>query len=295
MLDMFVKSIQDQGILDTAADSAQPVFKRMFRGRSGLRRDLKNILSGTWIGHPLHPIVKDIPIGTWTTAALLDAAGVLSGDGSFGRAADVSIAAGLGGALVSAVTGLSDWSDTTGRARRIGVAHAVTNIGAAGLYAASLFARRRGDRGFGMQLSFAGYAVMILGAYLGGHLVFGEQIGVNHAARSDLPTDFIGVMRQSDLVEGRPARAYYKGVPVVLIRKGSQIHALYEQCSHMGGPLSKGSLEGDSLRCPWHGSRFSVEDGRVLEGPATVPQPCFETRILDGEIQVRSRASEFPL
>src|SRR5581483_9409906 len=102
-------------------------------------------------------------------------------------------------------------------------------------------------------------------------------------------TDFMGVMRDADLTEGRPARVQYKALPVVLVRKGSRIHALYERCSHMAGPLAKGSVEDGSLRCPWHGSRFALENGRVLEGPATAPQPCFDTRVVDGEIQIRSR------
>ena len=287
MLQQFVRTIQDQALLDRASEPLQTPAKHIFRNTSPRGRALKNFLSGTWIGHPLHPIVKDVPIGGWTMAAIFDAIGEQ-------RAADISIGTGLAGALASAVTGLSDWSDTYGHARRVGMAHALLNVSATTLYACSLAYRLRGGRAVGVPLAYAGYGVMMLGAYLGGHLVFGEQIGVNHAAQSTLPTDFVPVMADAELLENRPARAKYKNIPVLLVRKGATVHALYERCSHMGGPLAKGTLEDGSIRCPWHGSRFSLEDGSVVEGPATLPQPCFETRVVDGMIQIRSREAEAP-
>jgi nitrite reductase/ring-hydroxylating ferredoxin subunit len=76
----------------------------------------------------------------------------------------------------------------------------------------------------------------------------------------------------------------------VLVRRGDRIHALVESCAHLGGPLSEGSVEGGAIRCPWHGSLFALEDGRVLEGPSSFPQPCFEVRVREGQIEVRPRA-----
>jgi nitrite reductase/ring-hydroxylating ferredoxin subunit len=135
---------------------------------------------------------------------------------------------------------------------------------------------------------------MLLGAYLGGHLVFGEQIGVNHATQTELPTEFAPVMRDEELPENEPRRVQYNGLPVVLVRERSRVYALYERCSHMSGPLAEGKIEGNAIRCPWHGSCFSLEDGSVLEGPATNPQPSFEVRIADGQIYLRSREPESP-
>jgi nitrite reductase/ring-hydroxylating ferredoxin subunit len=125
-------------------------------------------------------------------------------------------------------------------------------------------------------------------------LVFGEQIGVNHAAHSALPTDFSDVLPEHELAENEPRRVDYNGLPVVLVRQGPRIYALYERCAHLAGPLSQGGIENASIRCPWHGSRFALEDGRVLEGPATNPQPCFETRTFQGNIQIRARERESP-
>lgn len=287
ILESFVKAVQDSTLLDRAADPVQPVLSGVFRSTSDPGRRIKNVLSGTWLGHPLHPILKDIPIGSWTMAALFDA---VASDKAMQRAADISIVTGIAGALASAVTGLSDWSDTTGRPRRVGVAHALLNVTALGMYAASMTSRWSGHRPRGIALAYGGYAIMGLGGYLGGHLVFGEQIGVNHAALTELPEEFSGVLPENELLENQPRSVDYKGTPVVLVRQGSRIHALYERCSHMGGPLAEGTVENGTIRCPWHGSRFALEDGGVAEGPATNPQPCFETRVVDGVIQVRSRS-----
>lgn len=294
MFQQFVEAIQDQPVLDRAARPIQRRTRGIFRKTSGNGRLVKDLLSGTWLGHPLHPILKDVPIGGWTMAAIFDFMDAFGADASLQRAADISVAAGLAGALGSAVTGLSDWTDTNGRARRIGAMHALLNVCATACYAASLASRISGRRASGVRLAHCGYGVMMLGAYLGGHLVFAQRVGVNRAAQTGLPTDFADVLRETELVENVPRRVDYKGLPVVLLRRGLRIHALYERCSHMSGPLADGSVEGDSIRCPWHGSRFSLVDGRVLEGPATNPQACFETRVVDGMIQIRSRETESP-
>ncbi len=293
MMQQLVKAIQDQPLADRIADIVQPPARRAFRQTSGAGRTLKNILSGTSIGHPLHPILKDVPVGGWTMAAVFDALAVVAPGKDFERAADVSILTGLAGAVASAVTGLSDWSDTTGRARRIGEVHAILNVTATALYAAALLARKD-SRTSRVALAYGGYGIMLLGAYLGGHLVFAQQTGVNHAAKTHLPLEFRPVLPAGELKENEPQRADYNGMPVVLVRRGERIHALYARCAHQAGPLEKGSVEGDSIRCPWHGSRFSLEGGAVLEGPATSPQPCFETRVAAGMIEIRSRERESP-
>jgi nitrite reductase/ring-hydroxylating ferredoxin subunit len=175
-----------------------------------------------------------------------------------------------------------------GRARRVGLMHGVLNVGATALYGASLWMRRRGDRRTGRNLACLGYAASLSSAYLGGHLVFGEQIGVDHTAALGLPREFMPLMPERSLPEGEMRRAEIDGVSVLLARRNREIHALVETCAHMGGPLAEGTLIYGSVRCPWHGSRYALEDGRVLDGPSAFPQPCFETRIRDGQIEVRA-------
>jgi nitrite reductase/ring-hydroxylating ferredoxin subunit len=79
----------------------------------------------------------------------------------------------------------------------------------------------------------------------------------------------------------------YQGTPILLVRRGQRLFAMAETCSHFSGPLSEGKLDGDSIVCPYHASRFALEDGRVLNGPAVHPQPCLEVRAREGQIEVR--------
>ena len=131
------------------------------------------------------------------------------------------------------------------------------------------------------------YAVSVAAAQLGGSLVYDHKIGVDRSAPEMLPNEFAPVLSESDLNEGKPVRAEHNGTPILLVRHGSQIYAIAETCSHLGGPLSEGKLDGDVIQCPWHGSRFSIRDGHVVDGPAVHPQPCMETRIQNGQIEVR--------
>lgn len=248
---------------------------------------IKNFLHGTWLGHSLHPVLTDVPVGAWTAACVLDVLEAATGRQEFGPGADAAVGIGLVGAVGSAVTGLTDWSDTDGRARKVGVVHGLLNITATILYIISWVMRRRGERGTGRNLAWLGYALSSSAAYLGGSLVYTEKIGVDHAPREAMPTDFTPVLPEADLPENKLVRAEAHGVKILLVRRGEQIHALSETCSHLGGPLAEGTLEGDSVICPWHGSRFALTDGSVLDGPATHPQPCLEARTRDGQIEVR--------
>src|SRR5579871_5406511 len=100
----------------------------------------KDLLSGSWLGHPLHPLLTDIPIGSFTSASILDFLG-----GKRARtASETLIALGLVSAVPTALAGLADWSDTYGAEQRIGVVHAAANLAGLVCYAASLSARRRG-------------------------------------------------------------------------------------------------------------------------------------------------------
>ncbi len=245
------------------------------------------------MGHPLHPVLTDVPIGAWTMAAIFDAITLLRDDEGFERAADLAVDVGIVGALGAAASGLADWSETYGRPARVGVIHAACNTIALSAFVASRFLRKR-SRGRGIVASFAGYGIALLAAGLGGHLVFGETQGVNHATAEDLPLDYVRLLPLTELIEEKPHRANLRGRNIVLVRRGETVYALLDSCAHLGGPLSQGRLEDCSIRCPWHGSRFSLENGRVLDGPATLAQPTLETRIVEGYVEVRGFASESP-
>lgn len=255
-------------------------------GNPGAQK-IRNFLNGTWLGEPLHAALTDVPIGAWTAAMAFDALDVIRDREEFAVAADTSIAIGLAGAAGSAVTGLADWSDVDPPARRTGLIHALLNISSTTLFTTSLILRRKGSRTGGRIASMLGYAIVCYSAHLGGKMVYEYRVGVDRTAGEVFPQEFVGVMAEAQLADSTPARAVHDGVPILLVRRGERIYALAETCSHFSGPLSEGKLVGDSIVCPYHASRFSLEDGRVLDGPAVHPQPCLEVRVRDGQIEVR--------
>ena len=247
---------------------------------------LRSFFHGTWLGHPLHPVITDVPLGAWTAATALDVYELATGDDRLAAGADAAVGIGLLGAAGAALTGLNDWNYTYEKPRRVGAMHAVTNIAATACYLGSWWQRRSGCRNAGLATGFLGFGLSMVGAYLGGHLVYNERIGVNHAPE-ELPEKFVPVMKESELPEGKMCKADADGVPVLVVRRGGRIFVMAETCSHLGGPLSEGEFDGETVTCPWHSSKFSIEDGSVLVGPATYAQPCFEVRVRDGQIEVR--------
>ena len=284
-----IQLIDKQDWLDSVADALQPAINECFQAGGAVGQKIKDFLHGKWLGHPLHSVLTDVPIGAWTATMVLDAADEVSGREEFGQAADVALTVGIIGAIGSAVTGLTDWHKTDGRARRIGITHGLMNASALALYTTSLVLRKQGERQAGRGFALLGYMVSSAAAYLGGHLVYGEQVGVDHTADQSPPEEFTAVMAEADLEEGKLHRVEANGMPVLLVRRGEAIFAIAETCSHLGGPLAEGKLEDKSVRCPWHGSLFSLEDGRPIEGPSVHTQPCFEARVLDGQIEVRAK------
>jgi nitrite reductase/ring-hydroxylating ferredoxin subunit/uncharacterized membrane protein len=286
--DTAIQIIERQHWLEPLADRLQSSLNDGFAAAGPAGQQVANTLHGVWLGHPLHPVLTDVPLGSWTAAAVLDAVEEVSGHGAFGRGADAAIGIGIIGALGSAITGLTDWRHTDGRARHIGLTHGLLNLGALALYTASFFLRRGRARRAGRGMALLGYLVANTAAYLGGHLVYGEQVGVDHTAAQRPPEGFVPVLSEAELSDNQLRRVTANGMPVLLLRRGERIYAIAETCTHQGGPLAEGKLEDLSVICPWHGSRFALEDGRVLDGPSTFPQPCFETRIHHRRIEVRA-------
>jgi len=250
---------------------------------------VKDALSGTWLGHALHPLLTDVVIGSFLSATLLD---VLGGDDD-GRASERLIAVGIAAYGPTALTGVSDWADTEpadDAVRRVGLVHAASNTTALSLYVASLAARRRGDRGKGKILAAGGATVLMVAAYLGGHLSFAQGVGPAQTVFDTGPEDWTPAADASLLPEGRPTRVVVEETPVLLLRDADQFFAIHDRCSHRGCSLSDGTVEGDEIVCACHGSRFDRRDGSVLRGPATAPQPAFQVRVSDGRLEVRRLA-----
>ncbi|HEY8480050.1 MAG TPA: Rieske (2Fe-2S) protein [Spirillospora sp.] len=273
-----VHKLEKAEALDKAAGPLSKAAARVVSPRL-----VRNLLSGTYAGHPVHPPLTDVPIGAWSMSALLD----LIGGPESEQAADLLVKVGVISSVPAALTGLNDWSDTIGEDRRVGLVHAAANSAALSLYIASAIARARGRRGKGKALGFAGYGMMVVGAYLGGHLAFARGVNVNRTAWLEGPEDWTPVLAEAELADGRHRTADAEGVPVLLYRKGEKIYAIAATCSHLGGPLGEGTFTDDCVTCPWHGSTFRFDDGGIERGPASSPQPHYETRVHNGRIEIR--------
>lgn len=273
--------------LDRVADRAQPVVRDLL----GRRERLHDLLDGTWLGAPLHPALSDVPIGSWVSSFMLDTIAELSGSSAAARAADATLMVGTVSALPTVLTGVSEWRDLSGQARRIATLHGMLNGIGLTLTIASLPQRARGRRGSGRVLSATGLAFSGIAAHLGGELSFGLGVRVNRSgfiARAT-PADFTPVLTENELPAGGAMRTIdLGGFPVLLTRdRSGQPCAIANTCSHLGGPLASGQRTGEVVTCPWHGSRFDVRTGRVVEGPAVFAQLAYEARVRNSVIELR--------
>ncbi len=253
-------------------------------------RRIKSFLNGTWFGHPLHPAITDIPITAWLLTAVFDVIWLINrttwaADGAF-----VTVIVGLLAALAAIVTGLTDWSDSYGAERRVGLNHALFNALAFLLYIVSFVLRLLagpGDTIIAFIIALVGLGSVGYAAYLGGEMVFQKGTGVNRTAWEAAGEDYEAVMPVADVQENKLYRVTVAGVPVVLLRQGESFFAISATCPHAGGPLDEGTLAGDVVTCPWHGSRFCLRDGRVLTGPAVVKAPRYDVKQAHGQITLK--------
>jgi nitrite reductase/ring-hydroxylating ferredoxin subunit/uncharacterized membrane protein len=249
---------------------------------------VKDALSGTPLGHAFHPLMTDVPIGTWTSALLLDWLGGEDAE----AAADRLIALGLAAAGPTFVSGWNDWADTepaSDGVRRVGIVHAVCNGGAATLFAASLASRKAGHRGRGKALGLAAGGLLAAGGWLGGHLSYAQGVGVDVTVFEEGPEEWTAALPDSSLPDGEARCASVAGNDVLLVRQGTIIHALADTCTHRGGALHEGEVGDGTITCPLHGSCFRLADGGVERGPAAYPQPLYDARVVGGTIEVRRR------
>ncbi|HZR12925.1 MAG TPA: Rieske 2Fe-2S domain-containing protein [Acidimicrobiia bacterium] len=275
--------IENTPALDSAGKALQAAAGPLTRSDT-----TKSALSGTWLGHRLHPLLTDVPIGAWASAAFLD---VFGGRHS-SKAARRLVGIGILAALPTAAAGLSDWEDTYGGEQRIATTHALVNATGLTLQLLSWRARGKGHGLRGRMFSALALGAVVAGGYLGGHLVYNMRAGVDVEQGPLDPGDWHDAVAMDELVDEHPHTATVDGASVVLVRRGTNVYALSATCSHAGGPLGEGKVEGNVIQCPWHGSRFRLGDGSIARGPAVTPQCAYETRVTDGKVQVRLRARE---
>ncbi|MGC1193788.1 MAG: Rieske 2Fe-2S domain-containing protein [Candidatus Dormiibacterota bacterium] len=282
-LDRFIEQLSFLGPLGEILHQWLAKLGVLAGPRAGVAKDL---LNGTWIGHPIHPPVTDVPIGAWMAASLLDLADAGRGTG-MAKGADALVALGCAGAVGAAVTGLADWQDQVGKSRDFGTAHALINLTALGLCSTSLVLRLKGSRGPAVSLSMLGLSVAGLGGYIGGDMVYRMGVQVNRNAFTSGPKKWTAVADESEVVEGEFTRKQSGKNQILLTRLDGEICAASAVCPHAGGPLDELPLEDGKLHCPWHGSQFQLRTGYVTHGPATASIPVFETRTKEGKVEIR--------
>jgi len=273
LLERLTTAAERASSLDSTADALQAVSGRLPAGR------VKDLLSGTAMGHPLHPAIVAVPVGAFSATVLWD----IIGDDE--RTARRLLGLGLVSALPAVATGYSDWNETQGAERRVGLVHLVANAAGLALLGGSWLQRRNG--GGGRWLAIGGFTGIGMAGWLGGHLSYGMGVGVDTTAFLRPPTEWTDACALSELVDGTPFPVTVEDTPVLLVRHGQRVSAIGDRCTHRGAPLHDGTIEDGCVTCPWHGARFRLDDGAVVRGPATRPASAFESRVVGGQVQIR--------
>jgi nitrite reductase/ring-hydroxylating ferredoxin subunit/uncharacterized membrane protein len=277
LTDRLIERIERATVLDAAAE---PVAK--LAGMALKSKVVRDLASGTSTGHPAHPPLVALPIGSFVMAGALD----LSGR-KHAASARRLVGLGLLSALPAAFTGASDWSYTSGAERRLGFVHASVNALALSCYTGSWLVRRQRRQLLGALLAGGGAALLTVGGFLGGHLIYARGVGVDTTAFSVADDDWQDAVAEAELIDGQPMLVRAAGLPVLLIRLDGELLAIDDRCSHRGGPLHEGKIADGCVSCPWHGSRFRLADGAVAGGPAVRPQRSWQVRTRYGMVQLR--------
>lgn len=285
----FFSRLENARSLDPVAEAVAGAVQRSLPNAR-----IKDLLHGRWLGHPVHPVLVQVPVGAWVSASVLD----FTPGGR--RAARRLVGLGLLTAPVAVAAGLADWAELEPDQRRVGLVHAAANTVGITFYAASWAARKQGRHLAGTGYALLGLSAVGLGGALGGHLAYSQASGVNHAegAARRAGNDWHDLGPLEEIPAGKPLRRDVGDTTVVVYRRqlehGGAVHVLASECSHAGGPLHEGEVtDGPGeprIICPWHGSVFRLVDGEPLRGPATACQPVFETEIAAGRLRARAIA-----
>jgi nitrite reductase/ring-hydroxylating ferredoxin subunit/uncharacterized membrane protein len=261
--------------IDHAAFSAMPA--------------VRDLLNGRWLGHPIHAVLTDAPIGILFLVIVFDIVGLPA---AAGWALLIGVLAMAGAALA----GLADYADTDGLARERATLHSTLMVVALVLYLADGVIRLGGPAESpstaAVGLSVVAFLVLASGAFVGGDIVYAAGNMVSrHAFRGGggawQALEPAQLEADGSIPEGRPVKARLGVNTLVLVRNGGVILALHDTCAHAGCSLATGTLAGVAagspvVECSCHGSRFKLADGHVVRGPSLYDQPAYEVRQREG-------------
>lgn len=268
---------------------------------------IKSLLRGKWFGQALHPYLVHLPIGLYVLSLILDIFSLSVADGNpFVRAAFYTMLVATIAALLAAPSGIVDWLDIRADdpARQIGIYHMTLNLMLVAVYGVNLVLRSNELWVAATQPQWLGMSllgVLLLGAsgYLGGKMVYEHGTGVGrHRRRGRTPDDTIrisanrshesmtAVIPADRILDNQTLRVQINGVVLAIAKVDGKIQAFQDYCTHRYGPLSEGHFCEGKVICPWHGSKFDMSSGTVVDGPAKVRLRTFRTEVREGVLYV---------
>ena len=277
---LLTRAMDAQGVwTKPLGDLAHRFLFWLFQGLPGVR----DLLVGRWLGHPLHAVLTDAPIGILFLVIVFD----VIDDPS---AAAIILAIGILAMLAAALAGFADYADTDGKARERATLHSSLMLLALVGYLVSLafrFGAGPVASTAGIWLSVLSFLILSAGAYVGGDVVYVLGNMVSRHAFRGAGTKWIALepveADGGEIPEGKLVKAKLGINTLVLVRQGEKILALHDTCAHAGGPLNEGKLlDGPVVECPWHSSRYRMADGLVVQGPSVYDQPAYEVRRREG-------------
>lgn len=263
------------------------------------------ISKASFRSHPIHPMLVAFPVGLWVTSFIFDLIGKTSGEQRYFTAGYYMIVAGCVGAVVAAIPGLIDLLfviPPRSSAKTRGYLHGALNTIALILFIYEAVHRGGAGNpvdGLSIAVSFAGVVLIAISGWLGGTLVYRNQIGVDRRyagagkfKERTLDSFDRPVCNQGELGDGQMMLAKINGQRIAVGRCSEGIFAFQDQCTHQGGSLTDGALVACTVQCPWHGSQFDVKTGRVVAGPAELKIRIYSIDIRAGEVYVRPEVPE---
>jgi nitrite reductase/ring-hydroxylating ferredoxin subunit/uncharacterized membrane protein len=250
-------------------------------------------------GHPIHPMLIPFPFAFLTGALLFDVLGRWLGNMELAYTGRHLTVAGIAFGLVAAVPGVIDYfgsvpPNSTGKQRA--TKHAILNVSALILFAISYQLRDDGEASMAtMGVELVGLGLLFTAGYMGGTLVYRNQIGVDHRYANagkwqetsvQKTADMVVVGDADDLKENQLKLVHAEGRRIALGRTDKGFHAFDDRCTHRGGPLSDGVLICGTVQCPWHGSQFDVTTGDVKCGPAKKKIGTHKVEESNGQVRV---------
>jgi nitrite reductase/ring-hydroxylating ferredoxin subunit/uncharacterized membrane protein len=251
-------------------------------------------------GHPIHAMLIPFPIAFLVGAFLFDAGALIWGAPAFVTTAGYLAVAGIAMAVVAAIPGAIDYFRTVppdSSAKQRATRHALANLGALALFALGLMLRGGLDAmptAPSLAVWLVGLALLSMGGWMGGTLVYRNQIGVDHRYAgagkwSETRVEGNGVLtvaRDDELEVDQMKLVHVDGERIVLARTEEGYVAFEDRCPHRGASLAGGTMICGTVQCPWHGSQFQVTDGAVQAGPAESGIRTYAVRVSEGEVRL---------